>query len=115
MKWIVPLYVGKRAEKNKQKIIRGIKKGKLLPGVFVVILSPVKGNQLEIITAAELKEPYYADRDPVIIGLAASKDESFEVIKDIIQDTYDATGEAVVVDYLKIKQADRDAAASDKA
>lgn len=104
MKWILPLYIGEKAEKKKQKIIRGIETGKFLLGTYVIMLSTEAGNQLDIIEAAELKQPYYKEKDIVVVGIASGKAEAVQVVADIVSDAVNTTGEADVLAFFRIRQ-----------
>ena len=104
MKWILPLFIGEKAEKKKQKIIRGIETGKFLLGTYVFMLSTEAGNQLDIIEAAELKQPYYKEKDIVVVGIASGKAEAVQVVADIVSDAVNTTGEADVLAFFRIRQ-----------
>lgn len=104
MKWILPLYIGEKAEKKKQKIIRGIETGKFLLGTYVIMLPTAPGNQLDLIEAAELKQPYYKEKDIVIVGIASGKSEAVQVVADIVSEAVKETGEADILAYLKYRQ-----------
>ena len=97
------LYVGPSIhdpEKVKRKLLSGA--GQFT--VYVIALSPsVPGpgaNQLEILHCVNLKQPYYKQYPPFIIGIASGRIEAFEMVADLVQEAYDHTGSGDVRAYL---------------
>lgn len=104
MKWILPLYIGEKAEKKKGKIIRGIKKRKAFLNTYVLMLPNAPLNQLDIIEATELKQPFYKDKEFVIVGIAVGKEEAISLVAKITDDAISKTGSPMILDFLKAKQ-----------
>ena len=97
------LYVGPSIddpEKVKRKLISGA--GQFT--IYVIALSPsVPGpgsNQLEILHCVNLQQPYYKKYPPYIIGLAAGMSEAVELVRDLVQESYEHTGSGDVRAYL---------------
>ena len=89
------LYVGPSIddpEKVKRKLIYGA--GQFT--IYVIALSPsVPGpgsNQLEILHCVNLQQPYYKKYPPYIIGIAEGRTEAVELVRDLVQESYEHTG-----------------------
>ena len=104
MKWITPLYIGEKAEKKKGKIIRGIKQRKAFLNTYVLMLPNNPKNQLDIIQATELKQPFYKTKDFVIVGIALGKEEAIELVAQITDDAVREIGTPMIKDYLVARQ-----------
>ncbi len=62
-----------------------------------VLLAPAhrdSGPQFEVMHSAFLKERYYKESDPVIIGIAEGRWEALLLCRQVIQDVWDSTGTA---------------------
>lgn len=97
------LYVGPSIhdpEKVKRKLISGA--GQFT--IYVIALSPSSpgpgSNQLEILHCVNLQQPYYKEYPPFIIGLAAGMSEAVELVRVLVQESYEHTGSGDVRAYL---------------
>ena len=72
---------------------------------YLIILSSNAHNLLEIISANELKQPFYKDKTVqnhiYVVGLAVGYDEALEVVERIIKEVYQATGGFDLQSYLE--------------
>lgn len=95
MRWYEHLYVGKKAKKRRFSIIQGIREQKLQPEVYVITL-PENGNNLyDIYPSAMLLLPPYKNSDMEIQGIAVTYWEALEVVRQMVDDRYQA-GELAV-------------------
>lgn len=101
MKWLFPLYVGVNAEDKKEKIVSGIKLGKPLINSYVLTLPACKANQLDIIPAIELMQPYYKNHELVIVGIANGKTDAINLVSKIALEATSKLGKADILSYLK--------------
>ena len=87
-------YAGDTAKKSVRKIIRGLEKKDLQPGVYVITLPEGDNNVLEIIPAFVLKYPFFLERRRKlqIVGVAQGRTEAVMLTAKIVQDTYNTTG-----------------------
>ena len=92
MNWHKNMYFGEEARKKKTKIIYNIDTHKLQVGVYVLTFAANGTDLIDIIPSFMLEKEGYKGRDIVVIGLAASKDEAYEVGRQIITDVYEQTG-----------------------
>lgn len=97
------LYVGPSI-KDPDKVKRNLMIGKGQFTIYVIALSTSKpgpgANQLEIMHCANLKQPYYKQYPPYILGITSGRIEAFELVRDMIQEAYDHTGSGDVRAYL---------------
>ena len=97
------LYVGPSI-KDPDKVKRNLMIGKGQFTIYVIALSPSKpgpgANQLEIMHCANLKQPYYKQYPPYILGITSGRIEAFELVRDMIQEAYAHTGSGDVRAYL---------------
>ena len=106
MKWYDQLYTGATI-RDVDRVIRWIKRGARVPGIhgiYVITFASNPDNLLDIIPAWNLVQSSYPKEDLRIIGLAKGYDEALEVVRSIVQDTYDGTGTVNVRNYLKESQ-----------
>ena len=85
------LYLGESAGKDKNRIIRNIRRHKLQFGVYVISLCANGKDILDIIPAYMLGKDDYKGRDITVLGIASGREESFELAGKMIMDAYLAT------------------------
>lgn len=101
LEWLENLYVSDSASKNVHKIIRRINQKKPVPGVYLLTLPSNDRNTMDIIPAAMLLQETVRRRCPRIIGVAKGKEDAYELMQQIVEETYRETGAFRVKDYLK--------------
>lgn len=86
MRFCDQMYFGDKAEKNRERILDGLRAGKLLPEVYV-ITPPMSGNiMFEIYPYAQLLLPPYCGRNWLIAGVAVTYWEALEVVRRMVDD-----------------------------
>lgn len=96
MKVYKKLYVSTSAQKDKKKILRGLEKKELQPGIYALTLPAGRSDLLDIIPAFTLKYPIFKDArvsELYLVGIARGKTEAFELAAKIVEDTI-AAGKA---------------------
>lgn len=97
------LYVGSSI-RDPEMVMKNLRTGRGQFTVYVIALSPSKpgigANQLEILHCVNLKQPYYKEYPPYIVGIASGRMEAIELVRDMVQEAYDHTGSADVRAYL---------------
>ena len=91
--WYKNLYVGDTAKKKQKKWMRRIENKKAVPGVWLLTLPSNQQNNLDVIPA-DLRNC------PMIVGLAVSREEAFELVEAIALETYRETGEVKIREWL---------------
>ena len=93
MQWYSHLYVGRRAKRHRYAIIQGIREERLQPEVYV-ITPPQNGNNiLDIYPAPMLLLPPSRDEDMEMLGIAVTYWEALEVVRRMVDDLDQKTGE----------------------
>ena len=90
--WYKNLYVGDTAKKKQKKWMRRIENKKAVPGVWLLTLPSNQQNNLDVIPADLLLQPAVRRNCPMIVGLAVSREEAFELVEAIALETYRETG-----------------------
>ena len=93
--WYKNLYVGDTA-----KWMRRIENKKAVPGVWLLTLPSNQQNNLDVIPADLLLQPAVRRNCPMIVGLAVSREEAFELVEAIALETYRETGEVKIREWL---------------
>ena len=98
--WYKNLYVGDTAKKKQKKWMRRIENKKAVPGVWLLTLPSNQQNNLDVIPADLLLQPAVRRNCPMIVGLAVSREEAFELVEAIALETYRETGEVKIREWL---------------
>lgn len=99
MKFYKNLYIGDTVKKP-EKAIKKLKRHKKQPGLFVIVYDR-DISRLTIYHSLMLSQWYYKENPPgCIVGLANGREEAFDVIEQIAQESLAATGQAQLVTYL---------------
>lgn len=102
--WYEPLYVGPKAEKKKEKLIRKINQNAGLTDVYLVTLAANRQDLFDILSTSYLKQPALRRNLPPIVGLACGHGEAVELVKRIVEETVAQTGGADVKAYLRAQR-----------
>lgn len=100
MKWYDNLYVSesiKDAGKIKWRIMHNA--GTI--DIYVITFASNSQNLLDIIPSWNLMQKSYPKKELKVIGLAKGYGEALELTRQIIEETYDETGNVNIRDYLK--------------
>lgn len=98
MRWYDNLYVSELASHEKLKSFGRMRK-RFSFNAYMITLPANDENLLDILRYSEIvSNPYY--NDVMIIGIASGKSDAFELVRDIVWDTYRNTGNVRVRDYL---------------
>lgn len=67
-------------------------------GIYVICVCQGL-DELEIMHAGLLKQPYYRDHPPLVVGIASGYDEAVSLIQRIVSDVFEKTGDYRLKDY----------------
>lgn len=101
IKWYDNLYVDSVIRKKQEKVKSKIEKGKLSFHVYCIAFASNGNNLFDIIDTNELLFQYYKRKDIYILGLAAGKENAFELVTNMIEEIYCNTGDFQVRNYFK--------------
>ncbi|WMJ87909.1 hypothetical protein [Anaerocolumna sp. MB42-C2] len=94
IKWADRMYFSEDLKHTKKiKAMKSIEKGELTFEVYCITFASNSYNLFDIINANELIFPYYAKKDTYIFGLAGSKGQAKLLVKDMLMEIYNKTGD----------------------
>lgn len=87
MRYYKDLYIGERMKP--QNIRWRIRFNRIPPNFYVISFAKNEKDQLEIIQAGILKQPYYRKKRnaPFVLGIAGDYDEAVKLVQKILEDT----------------------------
>ena len=89
MVWSENLYIGEKLRDDVQTLIRNVEEGHPRAGLYLLTLPANPKNLLDILKASELKKDIVRKSLPRIVGMAADKQEAFELSRKLVQDLVD--------------------------
>ena len=102
MKWHKKLYCGATITLPKWSKFQ-INHGKQPKGYYCIALSDHNENLLDIYESCFLRTTHLKTDDIYIIGIAGSKSEAYDVVRDIIEDVYVHTKGFDIKNFLAIE------------
>ena len=72
------LYVPEGLQKKKENLIKKLKNGKLLPGVYLITLASTDQNQLDIFPACIRRQKNYPEELPLVVGLTKDFEDALD-------------------------------------
>lgn len=103
MEFYKDLYWGGSLEKKKEKILRGLKRGKTKLHLYLIVLPQGDKNQLEFFDALLLKQKWFRSTAGrlKVVGITNGYEEALEAVQCIMEETVRKTGEANIRTYLE--------------
>lgn len=92
IQWTTKLYIGDKMKKKKNKAINSISNSKATFNVYCIAFASNPSNLFDIMDANELLFPHYRNLDVCIVGLAEGKAEAIELIREMLMEEYQETG-----------------------
>lgn len=90
--WTSHLYIGDKMKKKKKQAIVSINNGEATFGVYCIAFASHPDNLFEIMNANELLIPYYKKSEIRIVGLAKGKNEAIGLVRNMLMEVYNKTG-----------------------
>ena len=87
MQFMGSLYVGDSIASTEYKIVEKVHKGKIVPNLYLLVLTLNPDNMLEIIPEWEILQKGYPSQDLKVIGIANGKKEAISLVQSIITDS----------------------------
>lgn len=103
MQFMGSLYVGEKLSSTEYKIVEKVHKGKVVPNLYLIVLSNNPDNMLDVIPEKEIMQKYYPKDGMRIVGIAEGKKEAFGLVQVMIEESLSETGSADVRGFLKCK------------
>ncbi|MGN0361397.1 MAG: hypothetical protein ACI4ET_01000 [Bilifractor sp.] len=97
------LYFGARAEDQKEKIRRALRKRAWFPGLFLITFPLNDAEQLDIIEARYLNNDVILRTLPLVVGVAIGRREAYQTVAHIARDAWQETGSCDMKAFLRGK------------
>ena len=98
-----PLYWGPNALEEEERILRALRDGKPLFGLYLITLSTNPVEQLDILPSYFLVQPAVRRTLPPVVGVAKGREEAFSLIETIAAEAFRETGTVSLRTYLQDK------------
>ncbi len=95
------LLVGDQIGYRKYQIIWKLKHNKFPTGIYIILMALDPQNLMEIIPALLLRQSYYQRQDLFVLGIAGSKQEAYELARQLIEQVYKQTGGVALREYIQ--------------
>ena len=92
MKWYGNLYIGERVNRYAPRIRQRLDAGKSDIGHYIITLAAHPSDYLDLFDTRYLTQNALKKRLPMIVGLAADRDEALIVAQKIVEDCISKTG-----------------------
>ncbi len=92
MNWYENLYLGKTVKGKERRIRWKVEHGKLQYSVYLIVHSEEEGALMRIVPASVLLQPSYPKEHFSVLGIAGSKSEAKELVREMIEHIYEDTG-----------------------
>ena len=80
MRFLNTLYIGETARETAEQIMDDVRSGRYVKDVYVLIEPLSEGNQIEVLQSYYLRQRYYQEMDPMVLGVAKGKSEALELV-----------------------------------
>ena len=100
------LYCGKNAAARKEEILETIRKGKPMPGLYLITFASNGIDQLDILPFYAALQRHVRDRHPVLAGICLGRQEAFETVAEMAADAYRSTGACRLQSFLLRQETD---------
>lgn len=100
MKFFQDLYLGEMIAPRIDQIMKKLNSNKVVPNLFLIVLSTNPDNMLDIIPQWEVMQKGYPNENIQVVGLANGKKEAISVVQFIVEQVLQETGSADVRPYL---------------
>ncbi len=94
MKWSEHLYVGDQVKRYADRVRKRLNKGKSDVGHYLITLAENDRDQLDIINTMFLMTDRSRDRLPLVLGIASTRGEALDLVRQMTEDCLNDTGTA---------------------
>lgn len=108
LKWYEPLYTDEKTEKKIKSIQWRLNHGAGSFRLYLITLSTSPKMQLDILSAAQLKQPVLRERLPMIVGVASSYADAQDLVIRMTEEVLLKTGGVDIRGYFETSVAGED-------
>ncbi len=101
MRFLNTLYIGKTARETAEQVMEDIRSGRYVKDVYVLIEPLSEGNQIEVLQSYYLRQRYYQEMDPMVLGVAKGKGEALDLVLQMTQEALDRFGKPDLRGYVR--------------
>lgn len=98
------LYMSESLEQRKASLIRKIKKRRISPGLYLIVLFLDGRSSLEFFRGILLRQHFFENRSFLVVGIADSYDDAVYFVQQIAEETYHATNGLEIREFIRNKQ-----------
>ena len=101
MEWYGNLYIGERVNRYAARIRERLDAGKSDLGHYIITLAAHPSDYLDLFDTRYLTQDALRNRLPMVVGLAADRNEALIVVQKIVEDCVRETGSTDVRSFLQ--------------
>lgn len=95
------LYLGDGISGKKlDKIKRKLHTKPFLANVFLITIASNPKEQLDILDARQIAQPYYKDVELYVVGIASDHEEAIDLVEQIVKECLKERGDCALKEYL---------------
>lgn len=88
------------SEKKLDKLKRKLEKKSILANVYLIVPAGNPEDQLDILDAKQLAQPFFRNVSIEVIGIASDYDAALKIIEQLVQECLAARGDCKLREYL---------------
>ena len=96
------LYLDEYTNRYRTRIMKKLRAGKLCMGIYIICVSSSEHDLLDIIPSYMMFSPM--SREQLVVGIASSKEDAFELCRHIVDDVYTRTSGYDLKQYFKVQR-----------
>ena len=102
MRFLSSLYLGEKARETEEQVMDDVRSGRYVKDLYVLIEPLSDANQIEVLQAYYLRQRYYQEKDPMILGVAKGKSEALDLVLQMTQEALDRFGRPDLRAYVRL-------------
>ncbi len=102
MRFLSSLYLGEKARETAEQVMDDVRSGRYVKDLYVLIEPLSDANQIEVLQAYYLRQRYYQEKDPMILGVAKGKSEALDLVLQMTQEALDRFGRPDLRAYVRL-------------
>ena len=103
MKFLQDLYLSEQIAPKVDKIVKRIEAEKIVPNLYMIVMSSHPDNMLDLIPHWEILQKDYPKESLRVIGFADGKKDAYGLVQSIVLESIEKEGQADVRPYLEKK------------
>ena len=92
MRFLKDLYIGEKAREAAEQNVDDVRSGRYVKDLYVLIESVSGVNQIEVIQSFYLRQRYYQETEPMILGIGKGKDDALNLLVRLTDEAVERFG-----------------------